>query len=146
MEDILKTFPVIVEIPVAWGEMDAFQHVNGVVYFRYFESARFAYFDKLNMIEYMDRTEIGPILSSIRCRFKVPLTYPDTVSVGTRVSQIEKDRFTMEHVVFSHRLHRVAAEGEGLIVCYNYRDRKKTPIPEELRQGILEAEGRTAES
>ena len=145
MEETLKTFPVTVEIPVAWGEMDAFQHVNNIVYFRYFESARIAYFDKLNMIEYMDRTGIGPILSSIQCRFRAPLTYPDTVSVGTRVSKIEEDRFTMDHVVFSHRLRRVAAEGEGLIVCYNYRERKKTPIPEEVRQRMLEAEGRTGE-
>jgi acyl-CoA thioester hydrolase len=69
------------------------------------------------------------------------LTYPDAVSVGTKVSQIEEDQFTMEHVVFSHRLRRVAAEGEGLIVCYNYRDRKRTAIPVELRYAILETEG-----
>jgi acyl-CoA thioester hydrolase len=145
MEEMLETFPVKVEIPVAWGEMDAFQHVNNIVYFRYFESARIAYFDKLHIIEYMDRTGVGPILASVRCRFKVPLTYPDTVSVSTRVSEIEQDRFTMDYVVFSHRLRRVAAEGNGLIVCYNYRERKKTPIPEELRQRILEAEGHTAQ-
>lgn len=145
MGDILKTFPVTVEIPVAWGEMDAFQHVNNIVYFRYFESARIAYFGKLNMIEYMDRTGIGPILSSIQCRFRAPLTYPDTITAGTRVSQIEEDRFTMDHIVFSHRLRKVVAEGDGLIVYYNYRERKKTHIPKELRQRILEAEGRTAE-
>jgi acyl-CoA thioester hydrolase len=145
MEEILDTFPVTVEIPVAWGEMDAFQHVNNIVYFRYFESARIAYFDKLNIIEYMDRTGVGPILASTQCRFKVPLAYPDTVSVGTRVSKIEQDRFMMDYVVFSNRLRRVAAEGEGLIVCYNYRERKKTPIPGELRQRILEAEGHTAQ-
>jgi acyl-CoA thioester hydrolase len=145
MEEILETFPVIVEIPVAWGEMDAFQHVNNIVYFRYLESARIAYFDKLQLMEYLDRTGVGPILASTRCRFKVPLTYPDKVSVGIRVSEIEQDRFTMDHVVFSHRLRKVAAEGQALIVCYNYREHKKTPIPEEWRQKILETEGHTAQ-
>jgi acyl-CoA thioester hydrolase len=96
-------------------------------------------------MEHMDRTGVGPILASTRCRFKVPLTYPDTVSVGIRVSEIEQDRFTMDHVVFSHKLRKVAAEGQALIVCYDYRERTKMPIPEELRQRILEAEGRTAQ-
>ena len=145
MEDLLKDFPVIIEIPVAWGEMDAFQHVNNVVYFRYFESARIAYFDRLNIIEFMDRTGIGPILASTQCKFKIPLAYPDTLSVGTKISHIEEDRFVMKYVVVSHRLQRVAAEGEGTIVSYNYRDQAKTPIPPEIRQRISAIESATAE-
>lgn len=47
MDTLLKDFPVITEIKVAWGEMDALQHVNNVVYFRYFETARLDYFNKL---------------------------------------------------------------------------------------------------
>jgi len=144
MEYLLEDFPVVIDIPVAWGEMDAFQHVNNVVYFRYFESARIAYFDRLNMIEFMNRTGIGPILASTQCKFKTPLAYPDTVSVGTRISQIEEDRFVMEYVVVSHRLQRVAAEGEGTIVSYNYRDQKKAPIPAEIRQRISDIESSTA--
>ena len=31
MKDLLKGYPVITEIPVAWGEMDALNHVNNVV-------------------------------------------------------------------------------------------------------------------
>jgi acyl-CoA thioester hydrolase len=38
MSDPLEAFPVVISIPVAWGEMDAFQHVNNSVYFRYFDS------------------------------------------------------------------------------------------------------------
>lgn len=40
MEKFLAQHPIVTEIPVAWGEMDALQHVNNVVYFRYFETAR----------------------------------------------------------------------------------------------------------
>lgn len=140
MEHLLRGFPVVIEIPVAWGEMDAFQHVNNIVYFRYFESARIAYFERLDLIEFMNQTGIGPILASTQCRFKIPLTYPDTVSVGTRVSQIEPDRFVMECVVVSRRLQQVAAEGSGLIVSYDYRERKKAPIPPEMKQRILALE------
>ena len=33
-------FPVVVEWPVAWADMDYFRHVNHARYFTYFESAR----------------------------------------------------------------------------------------------------------
>ena len=36
----LEQYPVILEQPVAWGDMDAFGHVNNVMYYRYIESAR----------------------------------------------------------------------------------------------------------
>ena len=103
------------------GEMDAFGHLNNIVYFRYFESARIAYFYKLDLIDMMTKTGIGPILAATSCRFKIPLTYPDKVLVGAKVASIEEDRFTMGYGAFSTNHRKVAAEGDGLIVTLNYR-------------------------
>ena len=145
MKELLETYPVVIEIPVAWGEMDSLQHVNNIVYFRYFESARMAYFLKLDIWNYMDETGIGPILASTQCKFKIPLTYPDTVSVGTKISEIEADRFIMKYVLVSHEHAKVAAEGEGLIVSYDYRALKKTTLPDEIKERIkiLESSARS---
>src|SRR4028118_457272 len=136
MQELLETFPVLIEIPVAWGEMDSLRHVNNIVYFRYFESARMAYFQRLDIWNYMNETGIGPILASTSCKFKIPLTYPDTVSVGTKISVVEKDRFVMKYVVVSHTHAKLAAEGEGLVVSYDYRALKKAPLPDEIRERI----------
>ena len=140
MNELLAGFPVVIDIPVAWGEMDALRHVNNIVYFRYFESARIAYFEKLRLWEFMNQTGVGPILASIQCKFKIPLTYPETVSVGTRIPSIEQDRFVMEYRTVSHKSQAIAAEGEGVVVSYNYRESKKTPLPEEMKQRILTLE------
>ena len=136
MDQVLERCPVVVETPVAWGQMDAFRHLNNTSYFRFFESARIAYFEKLDFMELMEATGVGPILASTNCRFKIPLTYPDTVSVGSRVSEIGDDRFMMEYYVVSHKHRKVAAEGTGLIVCFNYTENKKAPVPAEIRQRI----------
>ena len=138
MNKLLEDFPVVVETPVAWGEMDAFQHVNNVVYFRYFENARIVCFDLLNMMAFKDKSGVGPILASTQCRFKIQLTYPDTVSIGTKIEELEEGRFVMKYAVVSHRLQTIAAEGDCLVVFFNYRENKKAPIPEELRQRILD--------
>ena len=140
MDNLLKNCPVIIETPVAWGEMDAFRHLNNTTYFRYFESGRIAYFERLNLLEYMEATGVGPILAATSCRFKIPLTYPDTVSIGTRVSEIEGDRFMMQYFVVSHRYQKIAAEGDGLIVCFNYNENKKAPLPAELIKRIEDLE------
>src|SRR5919107_5780774 len=121
MRELLKAYPVVIEIPVAWGEMDSLRHVNNIVYFRYFESARMAYFDRVGFWAHMDETGVGPILASTNCKFRLPLTYPDTVSVGARVSDIEADRFLMRYAVYSHRHRKLADEGDGLVVSYDYR-------------------------
>ena len=36
-------FKHFIELPVRWGDMDAFGHVNNVQYRRYLESGRVAY-------------------------------------------------------------------------------------------------------
>ena len=139
--ELLKGYPVVIEIPVAWGEMDAFQHVNNVAYFRYFESARIMYSEKLGLHELKEQAGIGPILGSASCKYKFPLTYPDTVSVGAKIIDMTEDRFTMNYVVVSHKHQKIAAEGDGVIVMYNYTEGKKIAIPEELRNKIVAFEG-----
>lgn len=141
MEDLLAGFPVVIETPVAWGEMDSLLHVNNTVYFRYFESARMTYFERIGFWEHMGRTGVGPILASTSCRFKLPLTYPDAVLIGAAVPEVGDDRFTMKYAVASRRHGRVAAEGEGLIVAYDYQQLKKAPLPDEIRERIRELEG-----
>jgi acyl-CoA thioester hydrolase len=143
MQELLETYPVVIEIAVAWGEMDSLRHVNNIVYFRYFESARMAYFNKLDIWSYMNETGVGPILASTQCKFRIPLTYPDTVSVGTKISEIADDRFLMKYLVVSHGHQRVAAEGEGLIVSYNYRELRKAPLPDEIKGRIEVLENST---
>jgi len=143
-EMLLDGFPVLVEFPVAWGDMDALKHVNNVTYFRYFENARIAYLERIRMWELMEETGIGPILASTQCRFRAPLTYPDVVSIGARISDVGAAGFTMKYIVVSRRLSKVAAEGEGHLVTYDYRKNRKVPMPAELKKRILgiEAEGR----
>src|SRR5437867_9351074 len=99
IESLLAGFPVIVQLPVVWGEMDSYRHVNNVVYFRYFENARLEYFRRLDWFEFEKETGVGPILASTQARFRKPLCYPDTISVGVRVSALEEDRFTMDYLV-----------------------------------------------
>ena len=146
MDELLQDFPITIRIPVAWGEMDAFQHVNNVVYFRYFESARIAYFDAIEIMKVMETTGVGPILADTHCRYRIPLTFPDTVTVGVRVSALAPQGFTMQYAVTSRRHGKLAAEGEGRIVTIDYAGGGKTDLPGVVRERILSLEGECLEA
>ena len=143
-DPLLAGFPVVVEQAVVWGEMDSYRHVNNVVYFRYFENARLEVFRRLDWPAYEEQTGIGPILAATSARFRKPLTWPDVVLIGARVASVGADRFTLEHRLVSRRLGAVAAEGDGLVVTFDYRRGAKVPIPDELRRRIVELEATDA--
>jgi len=139
-EALLAGYPVVVEQAVAWGEMDAYQHINNVVYFRYFENSRLEYFRRLDWLAMQNDIGVGPILASTQARFRKPLTYPDDILIAARISEVGMDRLTMEHRIISRRLGVVAAEGEGVIVTFDYVRGVKAPVPDELRRRIAALE------
>jgi acyl-CoA thioester hydrolase len=141
IRELLKDYPVVVSIPVAWGEMDALQHVNNIVYFRYFETARLAYFEKIKFMDAAQSGRSGPILAEASCKFRAPLMYPDTVWIGVSAGSVEVDRFTMSMRLVSEKLGKIAAEGTALIVSYDYNAKRKAALPELVRQKIEEIEG-----
>ena len=139
----LGDYPILIELPILWGDMDAFQHVNNVQYFRYFESVRIAYFEAIGFSVSIAETNIGPILADTSCRYRFPLTYPDTIKVGARSTLTSDDTMTMDYIAWSTRADDAAALGRGTIVCLDYTANKRTPIPEAIAHKLKELEHKT---
>ncbi|MFO0597431.1 MAG: thioesterase family protein [Myxococcaceae bacterium] len=136
----LGSFPVTVEHVVAWGEMDAFGHVNNANYLRWFESARIAYFEKTGLsTQANDGVQWAPILGRATVDFRKPVKYPDTIAVAATVVKFGNTSFTMQYRATSPKLG-VVAEGEGLIVVLNAATGEKITLPPELRAAIEKLE------
>jgi acyl-CoA thioester hydrolase len=84
---------------------------------------------------------VGPILHTTSCRFRAPVVFPDTVTIGARVVELGEDRMRMMHQVYSERLDRVAATGEALVVSFDYQAGRKAPLPDSWKQHIASLEG-----
>ncbi len=136
-------YPIQVEIPIQWGDMDAFNHVNNAKYFTYFESARIAYFEKLGVLGSKIQDNIAPILAETNCRFKLPLHYPDTIRVGARISEKHSHGFMMEYAVFSHKHQKISSIGTGRIVMLNYATHEKVAVNKALLEKIENIEGKS---
>ncbi|POS79849.1 hypothetical protein DHEL01_v201751 [Diaporthe helianthi] len=143
---------------VVWGEQDSFQHVNNVRYVRWAESSRVNWATHLarsqadperarRWAELMTPRSVGLILKSIRVDYKLPLTYPDRVSVYHRLrfppSSSEQQRqspssLILDAAIFSHRHRRVSARVEEDVVIYDYRAGRKTEMPAFMRDVLEE--------
>ena len=142
MDDPLAGYSQVIEIPVQWGDQDAFRHVNNTVYLRWFESSRIAYSRKLGLWDLLESDNFGPILASTTCHYRRPLTYPDTVRVGTRALKVGTTSLTLEHRVVGLASNLVAAEGMAVLVLYDYNKAEPCPIPDRIRRAIVELDGR----
>lgn len=137
----LPGFPIVVRLPILWGDQDAFGHVNNTGPIRWLESARIAYFVEGCGLLLQDGEKVGPILASVTCNYRRQLHFPDTVRVGARVSRLGRSSLTMDHVVYSERQQAIAADGSSVIVVFDYESNRSTPIPDDVRASIAKVEG-----
>ena len=146
MDHALGRYPVSVSVPVAWGEMDAFEHVNNVNFARWVETARVAYFARLGLMCPRRGDGIGPILARLSIDYVRPISYPDTVRVDATVTRIGKSSLNMAYRIWSQDQQAEAAKGEDVIVVFDYATGQKAPVDDALRAAIhaLEAKGRRA--
>jgi len=141
MDDPLAPYPVVVRQAITWGDMDAQGHVNNVVYYRYMENARIAYYERIAKYAVQAETGVTFVLASNGCRYRAQLAYPGTVLTGARVSEIGADRALMRYLIVNEADRRVAAEGEAMLVAYDVDRKTRTAFPEALRARILELQG-----
>jgi acyl-CoA thioester hydrolase len=143
----MKGFAVTLELPVLWSDMDALRHVNNARYFNWFEAARIAYFERIKGAfgaAAAGASDVGPILATTNCDYLRPVTYPGTVAIGVRVSEIGTSSIRMEYQLErSDRPGDVCARGTSVVVLVRYATLEKVRVPDDVRAAIaaLDAPG-----
>ncbi|QER40807.1 acyl-CoA thioesterase [Acinetobacter suaedae] len=132
----LSVYSVVHKQSVAWGDMDAFGHVNNVQYYRYMESARIAYLMALNIFE----QDILTVVASSQCKYLSPVFYPDVLHVGARIEEVRNSAFRMQYVLWSEQQKQIIATGDAVMVCVDKASAKKSNIPENIKEKIIQLE------
>lgn len=133
---LFSEYPIVHEQNVAWGDMDAFGHVNNVMYYRYIESARINYFDALNIFE----QKVLTVVASNQCKYLRPVFYPDQLKIAVRVDELRNSAMRMTYQLFSTAQNGLVATAEAVIVCVDQENMQKAAIPEDIREKILKME------
>ena len=132
-----KTLIHVTRMPIRWGDMDAYGHVNNTVYFRYMEQARVEWIEALN-VKVRPGGE-GPVIINAACTFFVPMTYPGEVEVRTFVGtpgRSSVDTYVEMRLLGDETLY---AQGSAKVVWMDTQTGKSVPIPAHVRN-VIEAE------
>ena len=97
-------------------------------YVRFMEEARIDFFEKLGFPyhEFEERGIASPVVN-IRCDFKKPTTYPDVISVFTRVTECKKLKFTLSYTM--KKGEEIVCLGES-VHCFLNKEGRPVPFTE----------------
>ncbi|TCS39114.1 (3S)-malyl-CoA thioesterase [Paucimonas lemoignei] len=122
-------------IPIRWGDMDAFGHVNNTVFFRFMEQARVEWMESCGIP--MESGGQGPVVVNTHCNFRQQLKYPGEVEVKTFAGAPGRSSFeTFVEIRRADQPEVLVADGAAKIVWVDYAAGKSVPLPQSLRAVI----------
>jgi acyl-CoA thioester hydrolase len=122
-----------VRLPVRWGDMDAFNHVNNTIYFRYMEQCRIEWFTMIGA--HIEGNDIVPMLVGADCRFMRAITHPATVRVTIAVGEIGPKIVQTLHEMWVD--DTLCAVGDCKILWISRAANKAVALPEHIRARLV---------
>jgi len=126
------------EMPLRWGDMDAYGHLNNTLYFRFCEEAR------VQALQAMGASLVGsgqePVIINASCTFLRQVVYPDTLRVETHAGPAGRSSFMLFYQMYSEQQGELVCEGSSKVVWMDHATAKSTPLPEHIRQQLPSAQ------
>ena len=119
-------------VAIRWGDMDAMGHVNNASYFRYMETARIEWFDRMGFTP--DPAGQGPVIVNAFCNFIRQLEYPGDVLIKVYAS--DPARTTFETWITIEREDQpgvIYAEGGATTIWVDFPQQKAVALPDWMR-------------
>ncbi|MBL7845495.1 MAG: acyl-CoA thioesterase [Cyclobacteriaceae bacterium] len=138
MQNFKHKFP----IQLRFKDIDKMGHVNNANYLTYIEIARVKYFEDVVGTDKKWSQQVGIILARIEIDYKAPVFLHDTIFVYTRCSRIGNKSLTLDWVIVREKQNQeeMVAQGNAVLVCYDYAHEKTIAIPEEQRKALEQFE------
>ena len=118
---------------VRWSDLDALGHVNNANFARYCESGRIDYLFRAN--EDVGHGPLRYLLARLTIDFLEEMHYPGEVRIGSRVMRLGRSSVTFGQGIFVEG--QCTGTAEATVVLIDIETRKSAPIPEALRQRLL---------
>ena len=121
------------EMVVRWGDMDAFGHVNNIMYFRYFEQCRVNWLSSIGRAEAVTEAVEGPVIVSTTANYLLPLHYPATVTISMYGTTPGRSSFNSYYEIRDTRdSNTLYTTGEAKVVWVDQKLGKSKPLPADI--------------
>ncbi|NYI08337.1 acyl-CoA thioesterase [Allostreptomyces psammosilenae] len=118
--------------PIRWSDMDAFQHVNNVVYLRYLEEARVDFMFTLASREGAKGLASGIVVARHEIDYLRPLVHrPEPVTIETWITRLGNASMSLAYEIKDGDL--VYARASSVLVPYDLTEGRPRRLSEEER-------------
>lgn len=124
------------KIEVRFNDYDGMGHVNNAVFLTYLEMARINYIDHFMKSNNLNFRDYGFILAHVSIDYKKPIE-AHFVNADIWLSKVGNSSFEFLYRLYNEK--DIFATASSIQVSYDYKNRTKMSIPQELRT-ILEKE------
>lgn len=119
-------------IPVRWGDMDSYGHVNNIFYMQYLEEARVEWFEQVGIA--MNHVPCGPVILQTQHTYLKVVVHPATVRIELRAGAVGRSSMVIEHRLSTlEDPHTLYGEGYCKLVWFDHASQQSVPLPEHLR-------------
>jgi len=133
MRDAARSdFPHFLEIPTRWMDNDAYQHVNNVVYYSYFDTAVNRFLIDQGVLNIHADNIVGLVVDT-GCSYFSSISFPDTVHVALRVAKLGNSSVRYELALYRNDEVRPAAAGHFVHVYVDRESNRSVTIPDSIR-------------
>jgi acyl-CoA thioester hydrolase len=120
-------------ITTRWMDNDVYGHVNNVVYYSFFDTVVNQYLVKGESLDPQTSPVVGLVVET-QCRYFSPISFPDSVDAGIRVSKLGNSSVRYEVGLFRNDEAEAAAQGHFVHVYVDRATNRPAPIPEATRR------------
>jgi acyl-CoA thioester hydrolase len=115
---------------------DAYQHVNNVVYYSFFDTAVNRFLIDKGVLDIHSDEVVGMVVDT-GCSYFSSISFPDTVHAGVRVAKIGNSSVRYELALYRNGDEQPAAAGHFVHVYVDRKSNRSVPIPATVR-AVLE--------
>jgi len=123
-------------IATRWMDNDSYGHVNNVTYYSYFDTVVNEHLVRVGGLDIGNDPVVGYVVES-SCRFRKPLTFPETIDAGLRIVKLGTTSVTYEIGIFRQSDDEPAATGRFVHVWVDRTTQRPAPIPPGIRAALL---------
>ena len=128
-------YPRFLAIPTRWMDNDNYGHVNNVAYYSYFDTVVNEHLINEGGLDIHDGAAMGLVVET-RCLFHRPLSFPQVIDAGLRVTKLGNSSVTYDIGLFESGGNAAAATGYFVHVWVQRSTRRPTPVPDRIRAAL----------
>jgi len=122
-------------IATRWMDNDTYGHVNNVTYYSYFDTVVNEHLVNAGGLDIREGDVVGFVVET-SCRYFRPISFPETIDAGMRVTRLGRSSVTYEIALFRTGDPHPAAAGRFVHVWVDRKSVTPAELPARIREAL----------